>query len=116
MPVVLITFVIAGGLGVLATFLLLRAEAAQDDATVACGEVAQIGLPLEPDEVGLNEPLYWRLFGIGGFASAAGVGDDSHAALYEPAEQLFAGLSLGDVDVMEEALQELSTACGDIGR
>ncbi len=111
----LTTAVVAGGLGVLATFLFLRSDAGEDDAAITCSEVGRIDLPLGMTELGLDEPLYWRLFGISGFASAAGHGDDAHAALDRPGQQLVAGLQRVDVDMMDEALQQLSTVCGDIG-
>lgn len=115
LPLILVTTIIAGGIGVLGTFLFVRPDTGQDDATIACNAVDRIGFPLDEDEFRTDTPLIHQLSGISSFAGAAAVGDDAHAELEGPRGKLFTGLQRADVDMINNALQQISTVCGDIG-
>lgn len=114
LPLVLITAIIAGGLGVLATFLVMRSGTGQEDVTIACDTVERIGFPLDEDEFRMDMPLVQQLLGLSGFTSAAVIGDDANAELREPGQQLRSALQQADVEKINEALESMSTACGNI--
>ncbi len=107
----LVTALIAGGLGVLSTFLVMSSGPSQSDAMVACDAVEQIDFPLSEDDIDTNESLLWRLSGISGFATAAGTGDDAHSGFELPGQILDIGITRESVDAMNEALQRLSVEC-----
>ena len=117
LPLVLVTAIIAGGMGALGTFLITRpGTTGHDDVAIACTAVDRIGFPPDKSAFRMDEPLLHQLNGLAGFATAAAVGNDSNATLEEAAGRLRAGLQRADLDMINDALEQISTTCGDIGR
>lgn len=99
----------------LSTYLVMRSSAGQHDVTIACSTVERIGFPLDEDEFRMDTPLLPQLSGLNSFAAAAVIGDDAYAELDEPGRQLHEGLQQADVEIINEALQQMSNACTGIG-
>lgn len=88
---------------------------AERDAAIVCAELATVperldGVDQFPD---LDDPLLWRLQGIGALAQAVGLGDPGLADIGSAGEQLLRAWSVIDPDATNEALATLRSSCDD---
>lgn len=123
MVVVVVTAVVALGVGVTAGLLvggsddddLPRAEA---NATAACVTVARIDadepLPERTDNR-LEEPAFWEMPAVHYLAMAAAAEDDTYQDLADASTLLGTAVNTSDIEGMSTAVEQIQAECGDLG-
>lgn len=84
------------------------------DVDVVCGYAEHMPDPLQLNDVGPNDPMFWRLQGLGALGIAAGHGDYGHSELVEPAKELKRASNRWGIDRIHESLGDIRSACQDL--
>lgn len=88
---------------------------AEQDMAAGCEilERAEGELPMDPEQVSLEEPLFFELIGAGSLFMATGLADDSYESVSALGNDLSAGVNRLDLELANGAISQLQSECAD---
>ncbi len=113
-PIVVVTALIAGCVGALGAYLVVESDTGQSDASIVCTNVGRFDLPLKNEDIHPSGPLLHELLGLSGYGLGAARGDGAHIELEEPSMDLLRAQSRVNLELMNESVARISTACETI--
>lgn len=107
---------VVGGIGGALLSSGLGGGGSTEDQNIAEGcailERVEEDLPVQEDSLALDEPLMFELGAVGQLFMAAGAGD-TDGELWTAGNDLVAGMSRLDVDLLNEGIEQAEAICAD---
>src|SRR5690625_449309 len=84
---------------------------AAGDVSTTCEYAGALHEDFEPEQIGLQDPTWWRLQAVAGLAQAAPLSDPSYQELGDQGKELMASVAELDVETIQATLQAMDETC-----